>query len=139
MESRDTPHAGIARQALSDLRKTVEMPVSSQANDMSMLQGAMQQMQMQAQLQPLIQKLMAAKQQQAQPIQMQPSGPPLAGGGNPNPPPPMPGGLAGALGPHPPTLGMGQPIPMQMPPADPQGLQQQPPIPPDPESGAGPQ
>ncbi len=129
------------------------MPVSDQANQMSMLQNAMKQMQMQQQLAPLVQKLLAAKQQlatpqgaQMAPIPMQnpgmtlpPGGPPPVGSGSPMLQQLM-GGMNPMGGPQgPKTLGVNQPVPMQMPQADPQGLQQLPPIPPEALSGAGPQ
>ncbi len=80
--------------------------------------------------------LLAALQQQGLPQAAQP----LNGGGNPNPPPAIGSGNSDALlknlmgggQPSPQTLGIGQPIPMQMPQADPQGQQKQPPLPPDP-------
>ncbi len=113
------------------------MPISPQAQQMSALQQQMQQAQAQQMLAPLIQKLMAAQQQ---PTPMQNPGmntptaaPPgsgspllkqLMGGINPM------GGPQGPPSPN--TLGVNQPIPMQMPPVSPQGEQRQPPLPPDP-------
>ncbi len=112
------------------------MPVSDQANQMSMLQQAMRQQQQQQMLAPLIQKLMAA--QQSQPMgqitqSMGEAGHAPLGQGQ---------GLGALLGgqaamgqarpPTPPTLGVNQPIPMQMPQADPTGQQQPPPLPPNP-------
>ncbi len=108
------------------------MPISPEASQMAQLQG---QMQMDPQR---LMMLLAALQQQGLPQAAQP----LAGGGNPNPPPSLGGGTDALLknlmggqqpmGGSPPTLGMGQPIPMQMPQVDPQGQQKQPPLPPDP-------
>jgi hypothetical protein len=109
------------------------MPVSQQANQISMLQQAMQQMQAQQMLQRLLSQM---------PQQHSPQGPGQGQGlapgimsmlkgpmGQPGP----------ALGQQPQTLGVNQPIPMQMPNPDPQGQQQQPPIDPQALSGAGPQ
>ncbi len=113
------------------------MPISSEANQMAQLQG---QMQMDPQK---LMALLAALQQQGLPQSAQP----LNGGGNPNPPPSLGGGsdallknLMGGqqpMGGSPPTLGMGQPIPMQMPQTDPQGQKQGTPLPPDPTSMMG--
>ena len=110
------------------------MPVSDQANQMSMLQQAMRQQQQQQMLAPLIQKLMQAQQQP----QLQQPGAGAAG----QSPLGQGQGLAAMLGgqgamgqqrpPGPPTLGVNQPIPMQMPQADPTGQQQPPPLPPNP-------
>ncbi len=114
------------------------MPVSPQAQQMSLLQQQMQQAQAQQMLAPLIQKLMQAQQQQPNMMQnpgMNTPGAPPAGSGSPllkqlmggvNP-------MGGPQGPPPPnTLGVNQPIPMQMPDADPQGQKQGTPLPPNP-------
>ncbi len=116
------------------------MPITPQNQQLSQLQQQMQQQQMQQMLGPLIQKLMQSQQLGTPPnAQMSPgmttppaspagSGSPLLrqlmGGMNPM------GGPQGA--PQPNTLGVNQPIPMQMPNPDPTGQQQQPPLPPDP-------
>ena len=113
------------------------MPVSDQANQMSMLQQMMQQMQAQAQLAPLMQKLMQAQQAPPPaPVAQSPTGQgqglsALLGGGA--------GAPLGQLqqNQQPPTLGVNQPIPMQMPPADQTGQQQQPPLPPNPTDMSG--
>ena len=107
------------------------MPVSDQANQMSMLQQAMQQAIAQQQMQGMLQKM----------IQQPPQGPQSAPQASPTG---QGQGLAALLGgqgamgqgggspQQPPTLGLGGALPMQMPQADPQGQQQQPPLPPDP-------
>ncbi len=108
------------------------MPISPQAQQMSALQQQMQQAQAQQMLAPLIQKLMQQQQPQPNPMTQQtaPAGQgqglgALLGGGS-------------AMGARPPqlqqpqTLGVNQPIPMQMPPADPLGQTQGTPLPPNP-------
>ncbi len=114
------------------------MPVTDQNQQLAQLMQALQQKQA---MQLMQQKLMAQPQQLGTPqgAQMSPSmslpGGPQAGGNSPLLKQLM-GGMSpmGApQGPPPPnTLGVNQPIPMQMPPADPQGQQAQPPLPPDP-------
>ena len=115
------------------------MPVSDQANQMTMLQQAMQQMQAQQQMQAMIKQMMSQGQGgQAQPAAA--ASPTGQGQGLAA----LLGGAGAPLGQaqqnqQPPTLGVNQPIPMQMPQADPQGQQQQTPIDPMALSGAGPQ
>lgn len=99
------------------------MPVSPEANQMSQLQGQMDPQK--------LMMLLALLSQQQQPQQQVPQGNPIADLMGKNP-----GALMGGGDPmgqqHPPTLGMGQPIPMQMPNLDPQGQQQGTPLPPNP-------
>ena len=108
------------------------MPITPQNNQLAQLQQQMQQQQQMQMLMPMIQKLMQA-QQAGQP------GQPGAGAAAASPTG-QGQGLGALLGGQsamqgqgsPPTLGMGGGLPMQMAPADPQGQQQQPPLPPDP-------
>ncbi len=109
------------------------MPITDQNQQMAMLQQAIKQAMMQQ--------------------QMMQSGQLLNGGGNPGNPggpalggappvsmPQTPGmasqlaptaGLPAQQGSQPPTLGIGRPLPMQMPNPDPQGEQMQQPLPPE--------
>ncbi len=111
------------------------MPVSNQTQQLAQLMQAIQQQQAMAQMQRALTQgsQLGTPQGGAQMA-------PLQGGGNPNPPPSMQGGLGSRLqqlmGGQPPmgpqTLGVNQPIPMQMPNPDPQGQQQGTPLPPNP-------
>ncbi len=96
------------------------MPISPEANQMAQLQG--QQM---MDPQKLMMLLAALQQQAGTPAPQASQGQGLSAmlGGSPA----MSGGQ-----PSPQTLGINQPIPMQMPQSDPQGQQKQPPLPPDP-------
>ncbi len=114
------------------------MPVSPQAQQMSQLQQQMQQAQMQQMLGPLIQKLMASQALGTpQGAQMAPPGQsPISpqAAMSPGGQGAVMGGLnaMGRQGQGPPTLGVNQPIPMQMPDADPMGQKQGTPLPPNP-------
>ncbi len=97
------------------------MPISPEANQMAQLQG--QQM---MDPQKLMMLLAALQQQAGTPASQVGQGQGLSAmlGGSP--------AMGGGGSPSPQTLGINQPIPMQMPQADPQGQQQQSPLPPDP-------
>ncbi len=97
------------------------MPISPDAMQMSQMQG-------QQDPQKLMMLLAMLAQQSATPPGAQMAQPQSPGIGQ------QAGAMLGGQGAMggPPTLGMNQPIPMQMPNPDPQGKQQQPPLPPDP-------
>ncbi len=104
------------------------MPTSNQTQQLAQLMQALQQHQAMQQMQAQLQQSQGAR---PSPGMTLPGGP-QAGSGSPLLQQLM-GGMNPMGGPQgPPTLGVKQPIPMQMPNADPTGQQQGTPLPPNP-------